>query len=222
MGTPDDVLDTDEIGQRSNVKDQIPDNFNYPSVEFKEASICADRDNENEINQVVDQLIQDVEKRQSVASNVQNIFDRVLENARNAEKAENARLEKIKNDQQVSRLTRSLVDKFKENLSNLVKLQKEEQEIANQRTGTRKRVLRSDRSLAEESPTRAKAMGKAITLELMLTKLTPAQRATLLDTLILETEEVLQGPENSSTDFSLDEIKLEELRRLRDKTAESF
>eukprot|EP00965_Chrysotila_dentata_P000327 10908-Pleurochrysis_carterae.AAC.1 len=68
MGTPDDIFDDGEIGQRSNVKDQTPANFNYPSVKFKEASIGAhriDNGDENEINQEVDQLIQDGEQRQT-------------------------------------------------------------------------------------------------------------------------------------------------------------
>eukprot|EP00965_Chrysotila_dentata_P120956 4000022-Pleurochrysis_carterae.AAC.1 len=211
MGTPDDVLDTGEIGQRSNVTNQIPDNFNNPSVEFKEASVRAARENEDEINQVIEQLIQDVEKRQTVSGTVQGIFDRVLENARNADRAEQERLEKSRDDKQVSRLTRSLVAEFNNNLNTLVQQKKEEQRLASSRRG-----LRSDKS--SMSPNKAKAMGRAIMLELMLNKMKPAQRAALLEASILEIEEVLQGPEITSTDFSFDEMKLEKLKRLQSIT----
>eukprot|EP00965_Chrysotila_dentata_P151056 4992275-Pleurochrysis_carterae.AAC.1 len=65
------------------------------------------------------------------------------------------------------------------------------------------------------SPTKAKAIGKAITLEMTLERMTPAQRTTLVDTLISETQKDLQGPQSSTADNAYLEAKLKVLEDMK-------
>ncbi|AUD57310.1 hypothetical protein [Pleurochrysis sp. endemic virus 2] len=242
MGNAEDPMDDGDIGQRSNVRDQLPDNFNNPSLEFKQAALRAREIENREINEVIEQLISETEERGTVSNVVSKALDEVRKTQERLRLEQEQRLrapvsnlvekaitEVRKSQQPVPSSTRNSIGRqFANAVDEITQLHVDKDKIRADLSNSTAPRTRSVRGIqTSETPSKklnrltAQALGKTLELEQKIKNDLPTRlsRISYLEEQISDVRSALQEPQSSTTDNTFLEAKLKVLEDMKKQIA---